>query len=172
MRAHGNSSLLCRLRCTSPKAAVAALPMPVTTATTRKHGEQLHKKLPGQFAFMPWWVEGAGHNDVRQVSGDTYVYKLMSFIHYLKGAKDGNGENNAGCSTIDRNNGKGKKSSIDPENDMHVVATVGAEKNDGAMGRGKDAGDAFQEQRFRVVAPIGKKKTSSMVHPEIVVQSI
>ena len=136
-----------------------------------KHGEQLHKKLPGQFAFMPWWVEGAGHNDVRQVSGDTYVYRLMSFIHYLKGAKDGNGENNAGCSTIDRNNGKGKKSSIDPENDMHV-ATVGAEKNDGAMGRGKDAGDAFQEQRFRVVAPIGKKKTSSMVHPEIVVQSI
>jgi hypothetical protein len=138
-----------------------------------KHGEQLHKKLPGQFAFMPWWVEGAGHNDVRQVSGDTYVYKLRSFIHYLKGAKDGNGENNTGCSTIDRNNGNGKKSSMDPENDtcMHV-ATVGAEKNDGARGREKDTGDAIQVQGFRVVMPVGKKKTSSMVHPEIVVQSM
>jgi hypothetical protein len=54
---------------------------------------------------------------------------------------------------------------------MHV-ATVGAEKNDGARGREKDTGDAIQVQGFRVVMPVGKKKTSSMVHPEIVVQSM
>ena len=46
-----------------------------------EHGIALHS-LSNKL-FEPWWVEGAGHNDIEISFRDLYMFKLRKFLTFL-----------------------------------------------------------------------------------------
>lgn len=45
-----------------------------------EHGLALFEATPPEFAFDPWWVKGAGHNDIETDWRDEYFTRLRGFI--------------------------------------------------------------------------------------------
>jgi len=50
-----------------------------------EHGAALFEATPPEFAFEPWWVKGAGHNDIEIDYRPEYWTKLREFLHTLSG---------------------------------------------------------------------------------------
>jgi len=114
-----------------------------------KHGMNLYNALPKQFAYNPWWVEGAGHNSVRQVSGDVYLQKINNFVQFLNG--DGlNVEENITFSFNEHTTNSDNSSIISNNINSSVV------------GAGKH-GDRDRDTSSFV---FGRINASSMVYPE------
>ena len=46
------------------------------------HGQELFLALPQQWRAKPFWVEGAGHNNIEALlrSSGTFVHKLVEFL--------------------------------------------------------------------------------------------
>ena len=51
------------------------------------HGTRLHASLPTKHAYTPWWVDGAGHNNLRQVAGEEYIQRMNNFLKRVKDEK-------------------------------------------------------------------------------------
>jgi len=45
-----------------------------------EHGVALHEACPVELAFDPWWVKGAGHNDIEMNDRALYFEYLSSFL--------------------------------------------------------------------------------------------
>lgn len=45
-----------------------------------EHGVELHDACPPEWAFEPWWVEMAGHNDIEITHRQEYFDRLRHFI--------------------------------------------------------------------------------------------
>lgn len=51
------------------------------------HGIALHEACPPECAYEPWWVEGAGHNDIELCFREAYFEQLRRFCRFC--ANDG-----------------------------------------------------------------------------------
>ena len=47
------------------------------------HGMRLYNATPDEFKVDPWWVRGAGHNDVCAVAGQRFFLVLKGFVDSL-----------------------------------------------------------------------------------------
>ena len=100
------------------------------------HGKRLHERLRGIAAtFEPWWVEGAGHNNIQGSKTDEYLERVSSFLKFL----------DEGAS--------GRKNKSDTNRDP--VSGV----RDSAVGASKDVGVTT------IGLPYTGKKQASAVHP-------
>jgi len=52
-----------------------------------EHGLALYEATPPEFAFEPWWVKGAGHNDIELEHRAEYFHQLQGFLHSLSESK-------------------------------------------------------------------------------------
>ena len=52
-----------------------------------EHGLALYEATPPEFAFEPWWVKGAGHNDIELEHRAEYFHQLQGFLHSLSRSK-------------------------------------------------------------------------------------
>jgi len=51
-----------------------------------EHGKELHKLIQvPEYAWEPWWIPNAGHNDIEYNFHETYLEKLAIFISALDG---------------------------------------------------------------------------------------
>jgi len=48
-----------------------------------EHGAALYEACPPEFAFDPWWVKGAGHNDIEICHRSEYFAKLQEFLRAI-----------------------------------------------------------------------------------------
>lgn len=48
-----------------------------------EHGMALYEATPPEFAFDPWWVKGAGHNDIETDYREEYFDQLSGFLTSL-----------------------------------------------------------------------------------------
>jgi len=48
-----------------------------------EHGLALFDATPPEFAFDPWWVKGAGHNDIEIEHRKEYYVRLEGFLHAI-----------------------------------------------------------------------------------------
>jgi fermentation-respiration switch protein FrsA (DUF1100 family) len=48
-----------------------------------EHGMALYEATPPEFAFDPWWVKGAGHNDIETDYRPEYFEQLAGFLRAL-----------------------------------------------------------------------------------------
>jgi len=51
-----------------------------------EHGLALHEGTPLEFAVDPWWVKGAGHNDIELDHRSEYFKQLAGFLRGLDGS--------------------------------------------------------------------------------------
>jgi pimeloyl-ACP methyl ester carboxylesterase len=50
------------------------------------HGQRLHARLHGAAArYPPWWVEGAGHNNIQESRTEDYLRRVREFLTFLDG---------------------------------------------------------------------------------------
>jgi len=47
------------------------------------HGVDLHGMIDKKYAYQPWWIEGAGHNDIEAGHMDEYMKRLTEFLFAL-----------------------------------------------------------------------------------------
>jgi len=57
------------------------------TVINYSHGVYLHSLLNPKYAHKPWWIEGAGHNDIEAGHMDEYIKRLQEYIQSLSTPK-------------------------------------------------------------------------------------
>ncbi len=56
------------------------------------HGTRLHAATKAKYRYAPWWVEGAGHNDIVHRYRREYLRRINAFLQFLDG-----GGGSGGC---------------------------------------------------------------------------
>jgi pimeloyl-ACP methyl ester carboxylesterase len=52
------------------------------------HGQELFKAVKPSCRFKPFWIPGAGHNDIEVKEGTLYVDRLREFFTFLRNTED------------------------------------------------------------------------------------
>lgn len=72
-------------RITRARAPVFVIHGTSDTEIPFEHGVTLHEACPPEFAYDPWWVKDAGHNDIEINHRQTYFERLARFLKALDG---------------------------------------------------------------------------------------
>jgi len=75
-------------RITRAKAPVFVIHGTGDTEIPFEHGVTLHEACPPEFAYEPWWVKDAGHNDIEINHRTMYFERLANFLRALDEGHD------------------------------------------------------------------------------------
>ena len=114
------------------------------------HGKRLYAALPSNCQYTPWWVEHAGHNNIRQLANEQYMTKVNWFLEHL--------------------------GAVSPENHDRIVAglTQGPSSTDERSGekKQKEQEGTGTEAGSSVTAASADRKRSAVVYPEVVLSDV
>jgi len=65
------------------KAPVFIIHGSVDQVVPQFHGKELYNQIPQKYAFEPYWISGAGHNDIEYRFHEEYLSKLRGFLGSL-----------------------------------------------------------------------------------------